>query len=418
MSRAKTVDLYVAPPVSSKVPLSDPWSTLVRPAARKWFTEAPPTRLWLLRDNRTSLGSGVLPLGKVGMLIGEGGVSKTMALIAFAIAVATGTTWFGCFDVDVDAQGRVLLLLGEEDPDEVQRRCYNAARASKTNPPPDDSIVAVPLAGVPCSMIETDEHGNAIDAPFLLWLRSYVAANGPFTLILVDPLSRFAGKDAEIDNAAATRFVQALESIAKETGATVIVAHHTNKSSRGNGAAVNGAAARGSSAIFDGVRWAASLSAERIASSDATALPDALAEIVTLATVKSNYSRKGDPVFLRRDGENGGALVPLDEMDLEIVREARAKIIPSARRRAEREAEREQKEAREQEQRAQRAVASEAGEVSRCDDEDRVLDAILSERPDLSQRAIRAAMQEQCARGCGHTRVDRAIERRRTRGGV
>ncbi len=314
-------------------PPCDPWTERVTSSETAWFTDAPPKRRWLLRDGRTALSTGVLPLGKVGLLIAEGGAGKTMTLVALAIAGATGATWFGCYVVAT--AGRVLLLLGEEDAEEVHRRCYSVARATGAPVPKPGSITVLPLAGLPCPMVEADEKGNAQDAAFLHWLRSYIAQHGPFTLILVDPLSRFAGADAEIDNAAATRFVQALESIATETGATVIVAHHTNKTARGNGAAVTGASARGSSAIYDGVRWAAALSSEHVEMGD----PDTaarLGELVTLSIVKSNYSRKGEPLLLRRDQENGGALLPLDEIDLQMVRDARAHLAPRVQRQAKR----------------------------------------------------------------------------------
>lgn len=298
------------------------WEDRVTLAPREWFGEAPKPRTWLLRDRRT--GDGVLPVGKVGMLIGEGGVSKTMALIALGLAVATGSDWLGTYSVT--KPGRVLMILGEEDAEEVHRRLYHAGKAGRVAPPELGSVVVLPLSGVPCTMIETDNHGNPQDAAFLLWLRGYVKASGPFDLIIVDPLSRFAGVDAETDNAAATRFVQALESLATETGADVIVCHHTNKTSRQAGTPASGAAARGSSAFYDGVRWAAALTAERVK----TEGPEEAAhigEVVTLTVVKSNYSMKGDPLLLRRDREHGGALVPLDQADLETVAASRANAL-------------------------------------------------------------------------------------------
>lgn len=202
-----------------------------------------------------------------------------------------------------------------------------------------------------------------------MWLHAYLAANGPFELVIVDPLSRFAGPDAEIDNASATRFIVGLESIASATGATVIVAHHVNKSARGAGATVSGASARGSSAIYDGVRWAAALSAERVPTDD----PDVstrLGELVTLSFVKSNYSPKGEPLLLRRDSTNGGALVALDAPDMAMVGDARASANPVARRQA----------ARAEHGRAQ--VTEVAGSI---------VDALRS-APGLSGRALHAAV--------------------------
>lgn len=359
-----------------------PWVERVVSCADDWFTQAPPRREWLLRDARAG-DAGVLPRGKVGLLIAEGGAGKTMVLVQLAVSVASHepTSWLGCYAVP--DQGRVLLILGEEDAEEAQRRLYNARRAMGAPVPEPGSIVVVPLAGLPCAMIESDERGNPIDAPFLGWLRSYLKEHGPFALVIVGPLSRFAGLDAETDNAAATRFVQALESMATETGATVLCDHHTNKGARGNGAAVSGASSRGSSAITDGVRWVASLAAERVEMPDGTS-----AEIVTFSIVKSNYARKGDPVTLRRDEDNGGALIPLTAPDRDRIAEARAEADPSAKRRAAREAERDA-----------RHVAVDAA-----------LRAVLIEQPGMGTRELRAALAARLG-GCSAEAVADALAR-------
>ena len=71
-------------------------------------------------------------------------------------------------------------------------------------------------------------------------------------LIVIDPAARFRGGE---ENAAedTTRFVEAIETLAKRTGAAVLVVHHTNKVSM-QGGEQNQSASRGSSALTDGVR--------------------------------------------------------------------------------------------------------------------------------------------------------------------
>lgn len=403
-----STEIYAPPP--------DVWTPRITVPAPDWYTTAPPRRTWLLRDRRTPQSDGVLPLGKVGQLVAEGGGGKTMALVQLAIAVATGTPWLGA--LEVASPGRVLAVLGEEDADEVQRRVYNASRASGVAPPPLGSIVTMPLAGIPCSMIERDSYGNPTDAAFLYWLRAYLAepTELPWRLIVADPLSRLAGQDAEKDNAQATRFIEALESLAAKTGATVLVAHHSNQSSRGAGSKVTATSSRGVTALVDGVRWAATMAVEHVEGLD----PDArerLGEIVTIAFAKSNYSRRGEPIRCRRDLNHGGALVPMDDLDAELVAAARAANDPRSTRQADREAERQRREERQAEERAKRQATGLEAEAARCAEEDRVLASILADRPDITQRDLRAAMATRCPSGCGHTRVDRARERHRRGGG-
>ncbi len=293
------------PNAAPRSPWDERWGTL----ADDTFSAAPPPREWLL--------SHVLPLGKVGMLVAEGGAGKTMALCQLALAVATGRAWLG---MPVANPGRVLLVLGEEDAEEVRRRMFNAARSMKLTSEETrqtlSRIFTMPLAGVPCAMLDADERGTLSDSAFKEWLSAKLGepSPDPWRLLAFDPLSRFAGADAEKDNAAATRFIQSIEALAGKTGATALVAHHSNKASRKEGDAST-SAARGSSALTDGVRWVATLSVETL-EHEAAEARERLSRVVTLAVTKSNYARHAEAVTLRYDNDHGGALVPLDASDL------------------------------------------------------------------------------------------------------
>lgn len=383
----------------TKASLAAGWEPHVVPAPPAWFETAPPPRTWLLRDQRPGgpKPPGLLPLGKVGELVAEGGAGKTMVFCGLAIAVATKTPWLGCFSIAIRGPdgkpvgGRVLLVLGEEDAEEAQRRLYRSRRAMGAPVPPEGSIVVLPLAGIVAAMLEHDQHRNLTVTAFLHWIRGWLVEHGPWHLIAFDPLSRFAGPDAEIDNAAATRFIQTLEGIAALTGATVLVAHHTNKLSRRSGT-VDAVAGRGSSALVDGVRWVATLGVERLAFDDAQE-QERLGEIVTWSHAKTNYSRRADDLLLRRDLENGGALVPLDQDDLAMVERARGRDEPRERRQAQRE-----------------RVESETRMR-----EDAALDEILSGPEAPSKIAdVRSALRAALGT-CSNDRADAAMARRRQR---
>jgi RecA-family ATPase len=375
------------------------WDTLVTPVTSEWFERKPPTRLWLLRDGRRKGMDGVLPLGKVGQFIAAGGVGKTMALIQLALAVASGSKWLDTFPVPPEGKGRVLLALGEEDLEEAQRRAYNAHDSRGHARPADGEIVLLPLAGVPCAMLERGELGNSRETAFLVWLRDYLVrevkrTGQPWRLIVIDPLSRFAGPDAETDNAAGTRFVQALESIARLTGAVVLFSHHTNKLVRHDGAEVTGAGGRGSSSIFDGCRWEASLGVERVALEDPETR-ERLGELVTLAFTKSNYSLRGESLALRRAA--GGPLVPLDEIDRETVTAAKGGGAARARKSEEKAAEREARARKEEErlaqQRATQAAKKSAELEAKWHEREDALVQILWNHPDgIGSVDLRAAL--------------------------
>lgn len=370
-------------------PPADAWAQYQYISSVATFTERPKSRQYLLTDLRTN--HGVLPVGKAGMLIAEGGAGKTMALTQLAIAIATGAPWMGTFRVL--KPGRTLLILGEEDAEEVQRRLYNAREGIGAPAPPPGSIVVLPLAGVPSPMVVMDPQKNWVDGPFLTWLRGYIAETGPYDLIALDPLSRFAGADAEKDNAAATRFVQALESL----GGNVLCAHHNNKESRtnknGSPGTVTTSGARGVSAFTDGVRWVATLSIER--PQVETELQSKLGEIVTVAVTKSNYARKPEPVEVRR--ADHGTLVPLDDFDMEVVHSTRSEASKSksAQRRDESDQHRAKVAAEEQAKRAERHAMEEAQEARTASS---VITALEHESV-LSQADLLIAMVAHGAKG-------------------
>lgn len=279
-------------------PLDRLWRTLDTWGA---LSQEPPPRRWLLTrpdDETNGMASpiGVLQLGKVGLLIGAGGAGKTMLLIALALAVATGRRWLDLFGVA--HPGRVLLALGEEDVEEVWRRCFAVARAMRLTDEQvlvaAQNIVALPLAGVPVALVEA-EGGNTRATEMLHEVRERMRSQ-EWRLIIFDPLSRFAGADTEKDNTAATRFVQAVESLVSVPGSpAVIIGHHTNKLSRTEGTKASASNARGSSAITDGARWVAELESRGD-------------DGAKLTITKSNYSLCGAPVELVRDHARGGYL--------------------------------------------------------------------------------------------------------------
>lgn len=293
----------------------DRWMTLQALAGTdwaKWFSVAPPRRQWLLElpglDGYTGQRStGVLPLGKVGMLAAAGGAGKTIALVQLALAVATGALWLETYVTP--NPGHVLLALGEEDADELRRRIYYAAKLMRLTDEQQklaaERITLLPLAGTRVELTEANARGQVTETQALAELRELLRSSGhDWRLTVLDPLSRFAGCDTEKDNAAATRFIAAVETLVDVPGhPTVLLAHHTTKVSR-DGNESSASAARGASALTDGVRWVANLDPIKDAE-----------DRVSLTVTKSNYSRKAKAkVFVRDDG---GALRPerSDERD-------------------------------------------------------------------------------------------------------
>lgn len=292
-----------------------------------WLTVAPPRREYLLHDARDPKsggleehGAGMLPRGKVGILAAAGGVGKTYALCGLALSVVTGRAWLGHFPVGDRKRGRAVLVLGEEDTAELRRRLYTQARAmglDASHGADAARILALPGAGLDAlALTRGEDEGAGVRTAFadglLAHLRAVAERDGPWDVVILDPLSRFAGPDVEVDNSAATRLIQVLERFAKLPGEpAVIVAHHTTKAARKEGD-TGANAVRGASGLTDGARWCGHL--------EAVPTPSGAAQLPGMArfsVTKSNYaafpkSIGADGLLLIREDGGGGLRVAGD----------------------------------------------------------------------------------------------------------
>ena len=276
-----------------------PWQQLKTLGQWGWLRQEPPPRRTLLGCQ----GECVLPLGKVGFFIGEGGVGKSWAVCQMAIAVASGVPWFQTFEVPPESKGAVLLAMAEEDQDELHRRLFQATGAMRLEAAQladvEANIWPMALAGTFVEFLKDGEPGWMHRA-FDELLRQGCPAEG-WRLIVLDPASRFMGVDAEKDNAYATRFVQLLEQLTKLPGhPTVLCVHHTSKSSRQAGQSVRAVAARGASALTDGARWQGNLSPLYDQGTGEQIEGAALFQVT-----KSNYGPMPGPVYLQRQPGSG-----------------------------------------------------------------------------------------------------------------
>jgi RecA-family ATPase len=288
-----------------------------------WFDEEPPPIDWILtRPGRAEIPGddcGYLPAGHVGALVAPGGVGKSMALLQLGLSVATGQPWLGHYEVS--QPGRVLLAFGEEDAHEVRRRLYRmtqvllASDASAATKDPVaaaqrraalqaaiyENVALLPLAGESVAFMEVNRQSGTADRTGAYTnFRELVQAKGPWRMIVLDPLSRFAGPDTETNNAAATQFITAIEQLAGPDfgNPCVMLAHHSNKSSRSRDQQADASNARGSTGLTDGVRWAAELRTHFV--------EDERTELVELSMTKFNRGAWAPKILLARQA--GGVL--------------------------------------------------------------------------------------------------------------
>ena len=223
------------------------------------LNEEPERELWLLVDDATN--NPAIALGRTSILDAAGGTGKTTVLMQLTVSVALGWNWCG---FRVATPGMVCIACGESDRKLMMRQFWRVMNAMELNPEERaiaaSRIVPVPLEGMEVNMIAGDR-GNIVRTEFLERFRRECiehskVAGQDYSLIVIDPLSRFSGADTEKDNAAATRFIQAVETLVTLPGnPAVIIAHHATKVTPDpRKGSQTSSVHRGVSAIRDGVR--------------------------------------------------------------------------------------------------------------------------------------------------------------------
>lgn len=264
--------------------------------------EYPPERVWILPD--------FLPLGVVGGIGAAGGVGKSTAALQLACAVAGGRDFWG---LGMDSAGGVLVLSAEDDREEIHRRLHRVLRSWEHDQ--DARPYVEQLRGCLYVADRVGEDNLLTHVVDRTIVRTHMAERIAATanqitdvrLIIVDPLARFRGGGANGEEEA-TRFVEAMEVIRRETDATVLAPAHLNKASiRAGDTSQSGF--RGSSALVDSMRWAAMMvpMSEADAKARAVSAEDAQ-RWVQFSVPKNNYAPPIAPLWLWRGDD--GVLAP------------------------------------------------------------------------------------------------------------
>ena len=240
----------------------------------------PPPRIYLLEE--------CLPMGKVGLLVGMGGVRKSQFMLQTQIAIATGKLlcghWF------IGERGNTLGLYAEEDTEELHRRLYYATEGlnKKDKKLIEERVHIKSMTGHNNQMVSKELY-EVVITDFVERLIKTTMQIPDLKLIILDPASRFRGGD-ENSSADATRFVEACELVVKETNASVLIVHHANKASA-KATEKSQNASRGSSALVDGVRWVMNLDVMSKDEANKFGVPDIdRKRYVNAEVTKNNYA--------------------------------------------------------------------------------------------------------------------------------
>ena len=206
-----------------------------------------------------------IPMGAVTIFAAMGDTGKGMICLDLALKVS------GCFGVggclmslggQVVRYGVAVVLTAEDDQAEVHRRLEGLD--------PDELrlhlaqkliIVPLPNAGGPMALVQMTADGP-VATPFFYSFREQLLAIPNLALVVIDPISCFFYADINKDPVAGSFATALIASLASETGAAFVIAHHMRKP--GNAMPIKTPeqardAIRGTTALVDGVRAAYAL---------------------------------------------------------------------------------------------------------------------------------------------------------------
>lgn len=243
---------------------------------------------------------GLLP-GTFGLLVAPGATGKSSFALDVAISLALGrVTADGLFPASSPA--KVVFLAGEEHDRILAERLRSMMHLDEqANPNLHKNLILLPMAGESCALIEDSR-------PTALFDELKSLCDGA-RLVIIDPIRRMHGGD-ENSSSEMTRFVVAMEQLAKASGAAVLGVHHANRASASDAGSQH--AARGSSALVDGARWQINLSRMDDKSAEMLAVSEVERPLyIAVDYAKTNYLPPRPRCWLKRQPAGGLALVTL-----------------------------------------------------------------------------------------------------------
>lgn len=262
-----------------------------------------PERQWVV--------PGLLPVGSVSMLSGDGGIGKSTLLLQLLAAASLGVPFLG-FPVP---QMRATGFFAEDDADELHRRLAAILPALGASfGDLEDRLSWVSRVGLDNLMMTWDRQTDAPEVtPFHAQVMNHAVETGS-QLVVLDSLHDLYGGN-ENHRGQVRQFVGSLREIAMEIEGAVVLAAHPSVAGLANGSGTSG-----STAWNNAVRSRLYL---KRPPEDAEA-GEADRSVRILSHPKSNYSADGGEWRLRlvdgafvRDDAAGGMVGALERMSVE-----------------------------------------------------------------------------------------------------
>lgn len=256
----------------------------------------PPPRDWLIQDMHLK--------GKSAILAGLSGVAKSQLTAQLAMAVATGSPFAG----RSTKKGQVLILSGEEDRDELQRRINAVIRYFGWSQTLTDlvrqNLFAFPLVGEDIRFT-AEKSGTLGETEFVNQVIEAAKEHEALELIILDHAGLFHGGlfNEKHDVGLTMRIINR---VCQVTGAAVLLVAHSPKNAI-NAKEPDASMFSGSTAFVEQARggWIMTTMTEDQAKPFGIGKASRI-DYVALTGVKANYTKVGQEFWFRK--------VPFDEV--------------------------------------------------------------------------------------------------------
>ncbi len=172
------------------------------------------------------LWQGIIPMGKLSLIMGHPGQGKGLLTLDLAARVTTGQPWPG--GIETRKPRSVVLLTPEDDPADTIRPRLDVAGADVSRV----HVVTAVKAGADGKQARSFSLADDVEQ-----LKETVKRLEDCGLIIIDPISAYFGTDMDSHKDTHVRcLMMPLVEIAAETGVAIICVSHMNK---GQGPAIN-----------------------------------------------------------------------------------------------------------------------------------------------------------------------------------
>lgn len=273
---------------------------------------------------------GVLRLGKLLVLAGSGGSSKSYLMLASAVHYSLGNSW-GPFELaENHERGRVMVMYNEEDYKDVHERVsylkHTFMLTAEQNEKISANMAVLPMRGKGVRFARRDEKSGEVEMTDHLTRLEQRIKQYSVKLVILDPMALLHNLE-ENDNTSIAAFIEGLDAVCMRCDCSMVLVHHFGKTGNMRAREINESNLRGASAIAAHARTVVVMHRLREDEAAEWGVPEQEhARWVMFAVAKNNYGPSGRRWWFNVDERNGTIAPAPAELTYMNARDIRAAV--------------------------------------------------------------------------------------------